>query len=343
MKDKKSYKVGNINIDREIDQLAKAYSLPQTRAYIHDLFTTVIKLHLDGADERDLYLVTNTLKELRHIFRVFTKYRDKRKVVMFGSHRSPQNSLEYKMAEEFASEMVKHDYLVITGGGGGVMEAGNKGAGKKGFAVKIKLPLEKEANPYVARGEKLINVKYFYTRKLAFIKESDATVLFPGGFGTHDEGFEVLTLMQTGKCTPRPVVMVEAPGMSYWKNWLRFVKNELLPGGFITQTDLGLFKIVGSVQAAVKEIKDFYRVYHSIRYGRGLTVIRLNQKVAAADLARLSQKYADIMSGEIKPCGPIPAEVRAKELLEKPRICFKFDRQSYNRLVGLVRDLNLCA
>jgi len=342
MKDKKSYKVGNINIDREIDLLAKKYSIPQSRNYIHDLFTTVIKLHLDRADQKDLYLVTNTIKELRHIFRIFAKYRDKRKVVMFGSHRTSVKSKEFQQAEEFAREMVKHDYLIITGGGGGVMEAGNKGAGRKGFAVKIKLPLEAEANPYVSRGEKLINVKYFYTRKLAFIKESDATVLFPGGFGTHDEGFEVLTLLQTGKCTPRPVVLVEVPGKSYWKNWLRFLKKDLLKGGYITQTELGLFTIANSAKAAVKEIRDFYRVYHSTRYGRGLTVIRLNKKVGSKELARLSKKYADIMADEIKPCGPIPAEVRAKEFLDKPRICFKFDRQHYGRLIALIRDLNKC-
>jgi uncharacterized protein (TIGR00730 family) len=343
MKGKGSYKVGDLNIDQEIELLAKKYSRPQTRNFIRELFTTVVKLHLDKADERDLYLINVTLKELRHIFRTFARYRNVRKVVMFGSHRSSPKTKEYKMAVDFAKEIVKKDFMVITGGGGGVMEAGNRGAGTKGFAVKIKLPQEMEPNPYVSRGEKLINTRYFFTRKLAFIKESDATVLFPGGFGTHDEGFEVLTLLETGKCSPRPIVLVEAPGKQYWKTWLGFLKKQLLKGGFLTEDELKLFKVVGSVKEAVKEIAGFYRVYHSIRFGREITIMRLNQQVPVQVLKKLSRKYQDIISGEIRPSGPLPAEVRAKEFLELPRICLCFDRKSYGRLIELIRDLNKAA
>jgi len=337
----KGYKTGKPEIDREIDKLAKEYSTPQTREYIQQLFTTVIKLHLDKADEQDLYLANVTLKELRHIFRTFVPYRDTRKVVIFGSHRTEENSQEYKMAVDFAKKVVKAGFMVITGGGGGVMEAGNRGAGKNGFAIKIKLPNEFAANPYVNRGEKLLNVKYFYTRKLAFIKESDATVLFPGGFGTHDEGFEVLTLLQTGKCLPRPVVFIEPKGAKYWERWLDFLKKGLLQDKYITKRDLNIFKIVRSNDEAVAEIANFYRVYHSIRYGKGITVIRLNQKVSTKALQRLSRKYKDILtSGEITPSGPLPSEVRSKESLNLPRICFCFDRKSYGRLMELIRDLN---
>ncbi|MFC1568503.1 LOG family protein [Candidatus Margulisiibacteriota bacterium] len=197
-----------------------------------------------------------------------------------------------------------------------------------------------EPNRYVCGGEKLINTRYFFTRKLAFIKESDATILFPGGFGTHDEGFEVLTLLQTGKCSPRPIVLVEAPGQKYWQTWLGFLKKQLLKGGFLTEDEFKLFKIVGSVKEAVAEIAGFYRVYHSARFGREVTIIRLNQQVKASALKKLSRKYKDIISGEIIPSGPLPAEVRAKELLELPRICLKFDRRSYGRLIDLIRDLN---
>jgi uncharacterized protein (TIGR00730 family) len=244
------------------------------------------------------------------------------------------------MTVDFAKQIVKKGFMVITGGGGGVMEAGNRGAGKKGFAVKIKLPLEVEPNPYVSPGEKLINVKYFFTRKLAFIKESDATILFPGGFGTHDEGFEVLTLLQTGKCSPRPLVFVEAPGKTYWKTWLRFLKRELLKGNFLTGEDFKLFTVVNSVKGAVREITNFYRNYHSITYGREFTVIRLNQRIPVKELKKLSRKYKDIISGEIIPSGPLPFEVRNKELLLLPRICMRFDRKSYGRLIELIRDLN---
>ncbi|MFH1361524.1 MAG: LOG family protein [bacterium] len=340
MSNHKPYQTGNPKIDKLVDELAKDFSTPHTRSYIHDLFTTVIKLHQDKADERDLYLINNTMKELRHIFRTFAKYRDKRKVAIFGSHRTPPDDPEYQMAEEFAREIVKQDYMVITGGGGGVMEAGNKGAGKNGFAVKIKLPLEQKANPYIFRGEKLIHVKYFYTRKLAFIKESDATVLFPGGFGTHDEGFEILTLLQTGKAAPRPIVMVEAPGRSYWKNWLKFVEQTLIGGGFVKEVDRSIYRIVTSAKEAAAEVTGFYNVYHSIRYGRETTIIRLNSPVPEKKLKKLSQKYQDIIAGEIKPSGPLTAEVRGKEYLDLPRICLSFNRQGFGRLHQLIRDLN---
>ncbi|MFH1826034.1 MAG: TIGR00730 family Rossman fold protein [bacterium] len=334
------YTTGKINIDSEIEELAKKYSTPQTRSYIHDLFTTVIKLHLDNADEQDLYLANTALKELRHIFRTFAKYRCERKVAIFGSHRTPPKTKEYKITEEFAKKIAASGWMVITGGGGGVMEAANKGAGKRGFAVKIKLPNEFQPNPYVYQGEKLINVKYFFTRKLAFIKESDATVLFPGGFGTHDEGFEVLTLMQTGKCLPRPLVFVESPGKRYWHNWLSFVKKSLVKDGYLLAQDLKIFNIVHSADEAVKVITDFYRVYHSIRFARDLTVIRLTKRLADNKLERLSKKYQDILDGQITPSGPLPVEVREKDLLELPRICFKFNRKSYGRLMELIRDLN---
>ncbi|KPJ69248.1 hypothetical protein AMJ44_04190 [candidate division WOR-1 bacterium DG_54_3] len=336
----KGYKIGKSAIDREIEELARKYSLPQNREYFRQLFTTVVKLHLDKADERDLYLANVSLKELRHIFRTFKTYRNVRKVAIFGSHRSSPKSKEYKMTVEFAREIVKKGFMVITGGGGGVMEAGNRGAGKKGFAVKIKLPQELEPNPYVTRGEKLIMVRYFFTRKLAFIKESDATVLFPGGFGTHDEAFEVLTLLETGKCSPRPLIFVEAPGKKYWGTWLRFLKNELLKGRFLTEEEFKLFRVVGSAKKAVEEIVSFYRNYHSIRYGKETTIIRMNRRIPVNELKKLSKKYKAIISGEILPSGPLPAEVRNKEYLELPRICMCFDRKSYGGLMDLIRDLN---
>ena len=337
----KGYKTGNPIIDDEITKLSVKYSKLHNREYFRQLFTTVIKLHLDKADERDLYLANVALKELRHIFRTFKPYRNLRKVAIFGSHRSSPKSKEYKMAVDFAKEIVKKGFMVITGGGGGVMEAGNRGAGKKGFAVKINLPQEIEPNPYVTRGEKLIMVRYFFTRKLAFIKESDATVLFPGGFGTHDEAFEVLTLLETGKCSPRPLIFVEAPGKKYWKTWLNFLKKQLLKGKFLTEEEFRLFRVVNSVKEAVEEIENFYRNYHSIRIGRETTIIRLNRKIPLKELKKLSKKYRDIVSGEIIPSGPLPAEVRNKEFLELPRICMKFDRKSYGRLMELIKDLSL--
>ncbi len=336
----KKYKTGKPDIDNEIDKIARKFSSPYTREHIHDLFTTVVKLHLDNADDHDLYLANVTLKEIRHISRFFAKYRDNRKVVVFGSHCIPQKSLDYKMAEEFSKKVAEKGFMVMTGGGGGIMEASNKGAGKKGFAVKIKLPAEFEPNKYIPK-EKIVHVKYFYTRKLAFIKETDATVLFPGGFGTHDEGFEVLTLLQTGKCVPRPVVFVESKGSTYWKSWLEFLRKGPIKSKCLREQDLNMFRIVHSVKEAVAEVVSFYKVYHSIRYAWGKTVIRLNQRISDKKLKLLNKKFKDILlSGEIKPSGPLPVEVREKDHVHLPRLVMNFNRKSYGRLVELIRDLN---
>ncbi|MDI6732018.1 MAG: LOG family protein [Candidatus Margulisbacteria bacterium] len=337
----KHYKTDIAKIDAEIESLSKKYSSIHSREYIRQLFTTVIKLYLEEADEHDLYLANVTLKELRHIFRIFSPYRSVKKVDIFGSHRTPPDSQEYKMALEFAQKIVAKDFMVITGGGGGVMEAGNCGAGKEGFAIKIQLPLEMRPNPFVCKGEKLINVNYFFTRKLAFIKESDATVLFPGGFGTHDEGFEVLTLLQTGKTLPRPIVMVDTPKGKYWKGWLEFVHKHMLKNSYLTRNDDSLYRIVYSVDAAVEEVAGFYRTYHSIAYGKELTVIRLNSRINEKILNKFSKKYKDILAdGGITPTGPLPFEVRNKLFLHLPRIGLPFDKKSYPRLIALIRDIN---
>ena len=338
--EKKHYLTGDAETDKIINELAQKYGNPHNRYYFRELFTSIIKLSLDKADNKDLFLTNVALKELRYIFKTFSPFRDTKKVVIFGSHISSPKSQEYKMAQAFAKKIVKEGFMVITGGGGGVMEAGNCGAGKEGFAVKIQIAGEEKPNPYVNLSEKLVNVRYFFTRKLAFLKESDATVLFPGGFGTQDEGFEVLTLLRTGKTPPRPLLFIENPGGSYWKDWLKYLKKEFLGGGYIEEEDLVFIKIVNSVEAAVKEIKNFYRNYHSVKYGREITIIRLNRKIPVSALNKIGKKYQDFIEGEIRPSGPLPDEVREKEWLNLPRICMHIKRKDFGRLTQLIHDLN---
>jgi hypothetical protein len=260
---------------------------------------------------------------------------------MFGSHKLSERSAEYKTAEEFARKIIEKGFLIITGGGGGIMEAGNKGAGPgKSFAVNIKLPTEQVANPYV-RGEKLITLKYFYTRKLIFIKESDATVLFAGGFGTHDEAFEVLTLLQTGKTPPRPLVFVDTLFGNYWKDWLRFIKNQMLSKKLIYENDLSLFKVTNSVNDAVDYISNFYRNYHSLRYVGERTIIRLNKELSAKQAEKLSEKYKNILtSGKIEICKPAAEEIKDRDNLELFRLSLNFNKFSYGRLHSLIHEIN---
>ena len=336
------YCVGKKEVDTEISKIAAKYSSPGTEEYYRQMLTTVIKLHCDGADSGDLHLLNISLKELRHAFRLFKRFRKIRKVAMFGSARIKPKSGEYKMAAQFAKKISKLGFMVITGGGGGVMEAGNRGSlSGKSFAVNIKLPYEQMPNPYIIKSEKLMTFNYFFTRKLIFIKESDATVLFPGGFGTNDEAFEVLTLAQTGKSAPRPIIFVNGPHTSYWKTWLKFLKKEALKKKLLSAEDFKLFKVVDSVDEAVEEIVKFYKNYHSIRYVKGKLVIRLNKPLSDAQLKELNKKFSSILvKDKIMATGPLPEEIRDKDNLKLPRIVMSFNKRNCGQLFEMVRTIN---
>lgn len=338
----KDYEIGNSSIDGLINELVKKSSSGETEHLLHEILTTAVKLGRESSDKGDLKLVNNVLKELRYAFKVFSPYREVKKAIIFGSARSKKTSAAYKMAEELAKRLSQKGFMIVTGGGPGVMEAGNKGAlSGMEFALNIRLPFEQKPNPYIDEKDKLINFKYFFTRKLIFVKETDATALFPGGFGTNDEGFEMLTLIQTGKSKPRPIVLIEPKGSTYWAAWKRFVDTQLVKNGFINKNDLGLFRIVKSVDEAVEYINDFYKVYHSIRYVGGMTVLRLNYKISDKTLKHINQKFKDILtSGEIRRSPPIEREVQWGECLDLPRLVMNFDLRDYGRLCELICAIN---
>ncbi len=337
----KKYCIGNISDDRMIEALAKKFGNEETAEFYRQMLTTIAKLSCDQRDLGDIKIINSTLKELRYAFKIFAPYRNTRKIVIFGSHKISDKSAEYKMAEEFARKISEKGWMVITGGGGGIMEAGNKGAGPgKSFAVNIKLPTEQVPNPYV-RGEKLVTLKYFFTRKLVFLKESDATVLFPGGFGTHDEGFEVLTLLQTGKNNPRPLIFVDTLFGTYWKSWLKFLEGGIMKKNLLYKNDLNLFKVVNTVRDAVNEVLNFYKVYNSLRYVGNRTILRLNKDISDDQIDKLSKKHHDILvSGKIESCKPTPEEVKTKDKLDLFRLSMHFDKVSYGSLMALIRDIN---
>jgi hypothetical protein len=338
----KDYEIGDEAIDSLIDELAKKSGSVETEYLLREILTTAVKLGKESSDEGDLKLVNSALKELRYSFKIFSPYRDVKKVIIFGSARSTKTSAEYKMAEEFARKLTEKGYMIVTGGGPGVMEAGNKGAktGKE-FALNIRLPFEQKTNPYIYEKDKIINFKYFFTRKLIFVKETDATALFPGGFGTQDEGFEMLTLIQTGKSRPRPVVLMEPKGSTYWAQWIHFVNKQLVKKGYIKKEDLNLFRIVKTVGGGIKYIEDFYKVYHSIRYVSGLTVLRLNKEISDKTLKLINKKFKDILtSGEIKISPPTNKEIQEGEYLSLPRLVMNFNMRDYGRLCEMIRVIN---
>ena len=233
-------------------------------------------------------------------------------------------------------------WMVITGAGGGIMAAGHGGAGPDtSFGLAIRLPFEQRTNPFIARDKKLINFKYFFTRKLMFVRSAHAITLFPGGFGTMDEGFEVLTLIQTGKCAPMPIVLAEARGGSYWSHWERYVHRALLGKGLISKEDLSLYKVTDSVDEALSEVTGFYRNYHSIRYHRDDLIIRLHKRPTAGELAELERDFADIrVAGTIRISGPLPVEKDEPDLNHLHRLVFHFDKRSQGRLRQLINRLN---
>src|SRR5436190_10485633 len=239
---------------------------------------TADKLIRDHASRGDVKLLSTALKELRYAFKVFAPYRSRRKVTVFGSARLPQEHPACVQAREFGRRCAEAKWMVITGAAHGIMEAGHVGAGRENsIGVNILLPFEQDANAVIAGDNKLMHLKYFFTRKLLFLKESDAIALFAGGFGTQDEGFEVLTLLQTGKSQMFPIVLVEEPGGDYWAKWMEFVRDVLLPRGLISPNDLHLFKLTSDIDEAVEEVLGFYRVYHSMRYVHRDLVLRLQK------------------------------------------------------------------
>ncbi|MDQ3878930.1 MAG: TIGR00730 family Rossman fold protein [Actinomycetota bacterium] len=306
-----------------------------------EIVGTALKLAGEQVSRLDRKIVNSAIKEMRHAFRVFAPYKGIRKVSIFGSARTTSLDPEYGAAKEFARQIAALGWMVITGAGPGIMEAGHEGAGgAKSFGANIRLPFEAKPNPVIANDSKLINFKYFFTRKVTFMKEGDAFVLLPGGFGTMDEAFELLTLVQTGKSDVYPIVLLDRPGGDYWDAFERFVKDVLLARGLVSPDDLCLYHCVDDPAEAVQEISRFYRVYHSQRLiGRKL-VLRLTTMPDDRVLEQLSADFSDILGGPITVTETSNAELRDHDVPDLPRIALEFDRQHVGRLRMLIDALN---
>jgi uncharacterized protein (TIGR00730 family) len=342
------YEIGDADLDARIRALAADAVANHPHEHgdadlIAEMMVSALKFFRDDADRGDLKLVNSALKEMRYSFLVFSRYRDTRKVTIFGSARTRPGEPNYEMASDFARVMSdERQWMVITGAGPGIMEAGNRGAGIDGsFGVNIRLPFEAEANPYIHES-RLVNFKYFFTRKLAFMKESHAFALFPGGFGTLDESFELLTLIQTGKSDMHPIVLIEAPGTDYWQGWLDFVRQRLLAKGMIAAHDLDLIRLVTSVTEAADEICRFYANYHSQRYVDNRLILRLTEPPGPEIVARLNEEYADILvDGTIEATEATDPEKADGDHPGLPRLRLHFDRRSFGRLRAMIDELNL--
>jgi uncharacterized protein (TIGR00730 family) len=333
---------GNPEFDRRIKELVQEWGCDRSCELIEEMMITALKMAREQVSMADLKLITRSLKELYYSARVFEPYTDIRKVVVFGSARIKPDEAAFIAAEEFSRKMRENNYMIITGGGDGIMGAAQQGAGREqSFGLNIRLPFEQRANLTIEGDPKLINFNYFFTRKVTFVKEASAVALFPGGFGTLDEGFETLTLMQTGKSTVLPLVLIDEPGGNYWETWFAFLNEYLLKLGLISETDFRLFKITDDVDEAVEEILQFYRNFHSYRWVGKQMVIRLLRPLTKDALAALNAEFKDLLqTGHISQGPALPQEKNEAKLLELPRLILIPHQSNFGRLRELIDAIN---
>jgi len=328
--------------DRRVKKLVRDWGTRESSALIEEMITTALKIAHDEVTLADLKLINRSAKEMRSVAKIFAPLKHLRKVVVFGSARSARDSPDYKMATDFACEMVRQDFMLIAGGNEGIMGAVQRGAGRAhSFALAVRLPSEQRVDEPTEGDPKLVTLNYFFTRKLSFVKEAHAFALLPGGFGTMDEAFEVLTLMQTGKTRIVPVVLLDRPRGKYWETWMQFLTKRLLKFGFISEEDFAFFKIRHSAQDAVAEITRFYEVFHSARWLGERYVIRLNRPLSNEALVDLNNHFKDILrAGEIIQRTAIPKEDDELETPDLPRLIFTPVRSRFGRFRQLIDAIN---
>ncbi|MFN8036271.1 MAG: TIGR00730 family Rossman fold protein [Acidimicrobiia bacterium] len=335
------YRTGDAALDASVLELVNTAG-GDDPDLIFELVASALRLARDAAGRGDLKIANAALKEMRYAFHVFAPYRSDRKVAIFGSARTKPDDPLYDLARRFATAVAAHDWMVITGAGPGIMSAGIEGAGpENSFGVSIRLPFEATTSQFIADDPKLINFRYFFTRKLAFVKESHGFALLPGGFGTLDELFELLTLVQTGKANPVPIVALDVPGATFWERWRDFLAGSVEREGYTSSGDLDLVKTTDDVAEAVDYIVGFYRNYHSSRFVDGRLVLRMQHAPTDAELAALNADFADIVvRDEIEPIATTAPELVDGDHVDLARLAFRFDRHGWARLHALIDRLN---
>ena len=334
-------RTGDDDLDARLVELLDEVGATEDRDQLFEILASAVLLAGDEAQRLDLKITNAALQEMRAAFHMFAPYRDVPKVTIFGSARTSADDPLYAQTRDVAAQLADRGWMVVTGAGPGIMAAGMEGAGRRhAIGVLIRLPFEGGANRFILGDDKLIEMKYFFTRKLMLIKESAAFVVLPGGFGTLDETFELLTLVQTGKAEPVPIVLLDTPGGGYWNGWQRFVDQEVAGNAMIDRHDFSLYRITDSAGAAVAEIERFYRNFHSLRYVGDRLVLRLHAAPTRAELDGLSEQFADIVDGRIERSGPFPPEVSGDDHLDLPRVAMRFDRRGFGRLRSLIDAIN---
>lgn len=333
----------NGDIDDAIDRIIEQAADVSNADMVREMLITALKAGQECESRGDIKLMNSSLKEMRFTSKAFGPYRHFRKVTVFGSARTAPNEPIYKMAHELGSVLADAGFMIITGAGPGIMQAANEGAGPdRSFGINIRLPFEQHANPVFENNPRLVTYKYFFNRKVAFLKEAHAVALFPGGFGTLDEAMETLTLIQTGKRDPIPLVLMDVPGGTYWKRWIGFLRHELLEHGYISDPDMQLFRHADSVNEAAGIITRFYRRYQGMRYVNGKLVVRMSEMLAENCVEELARRFAAILvpGGSVCQGVALPEEADEPELAAMPRLLLDFNRKDFGSLRSLIDAIN---
>jgi uncharacterized protein (TIGR00730 family) len=338
-RERRRYSTRNDALDEAVDSLMALCSQPRDDDYlVREMIITALKMKIEDCDTLALKMTSAALKEMRYSFKVFGDYKDFKKVSVFGSARTDEKAPEYALARDFAHKMAGLGFMVITGAGGGIMQAANEGAGADmSFGLNIRLPFEQKANRFIDNDRKLIAYKYFFTRKLMFVKEADALVLFPGGFGTLNECMELLALIQTGKCHPMPIVMLDVPGGTFWESYIEYLKTSVMSHSYISAADMGFMHLSHDIDDACTRILDFYKNYHSLRVVGKRMVIRLKIKPKDGFIESLTKRFSDIVvNGGFEISDRLKEEEEEHHIIHLPRLVFNFDGKSFGRLRALI-------
>jgi uncharacterized protein (TIGR00730 family) len=329
-------------IDSLVDDLLDKSEIKLNRRLIADLVKESLQLGNDATSTLNLKIASAAIAEMREAFAMFAPFSERKKVTIFGSARTTKDDPVYKQTQAVAAKLASNGWMVVTGAGPGIMEAGMSGAGREmSIGVSIRLPFETSANEVIAGDQKYVAMRYFFTRKLMLVKESQAFICVPGGFGTLDEMFELLTLSQTGKGNPVPIVVLDLPNDPFWGDLDSFIKKTLLPRKLVSEQDLALYRICSSVDEAVSEIDNFYSVYNSMRFVGKRLVLRLNRDISDDHLSSLNDHFRDICpNSTIERITATKAEIDDKDLLDNPRLAFQFARRDFGRLRQLIDAVN---
>ena len=329
--------------DDLINELIAEAEATANRDVLRDILRSAVGLAGDDADRLNLKITASAVREMRAAFAMFAPFEGVPKVTIFGSARTRSDDPLYAQARDLAAHLAEDGWMVVTGAGPGIMAAGAEGAGPEpAIGVSISLPFEEKVSDVLANGAQVVAMKYFFTRKLMLIKESSAFVCLPGGFGTQDETFELLTLLQTGKATPAPVVLLDIPGGSYWSSWVQYIDDELVAAGLVSPQDHDLYLVTDEVDDAVAEIERFWRSYHSIRWVGDQLVVRLRHEPTSGEVAELDDAFSNLLvDGHIELAEPLPAEVRDRDHLHLPRLRMRYDPRNAGRLRSLIDAVNV--